>query len=108
MRALHRSSLALSLTLALSATQAASTGGYTTADAGIVTPDVATGMRVFTHYNNDVNGSMVICAQSPERNGACETGWKLLKDQVPGGRSYVGFRIVSGAYGHRHLELYWK
>lgn len=84
-------------------------GGFTAAeDAGIVTPDVATGVREFPRYNNDTNGAMVVCRYDDyERGGGCKN-WRLLPDVVPKGKTYVGFRIVSRDYGYRQLELYWK
>lgn len=75
-------------------------------DAGIITPAIATGMRTFENYNNDTNGNMVICPEYPRR-GECKPGWVPIQSLVPKGRTFVGFRTVSGRYG-RLLEVYWK
>lgn len=85
---------------------AAAKGGFTTADAGIVTPDVATGMTWFEIYGNDVEGNLIVCIEK-QLGGSCKT-WVPLISRVPKGKTYVGFRVVSGGYGYRQLELYWK
>lgn len=75
-------------------------------NSGIITPDIATGMRSYTMYTSDVTGAMVVC---PERtfSGNCG-GWLRLEQVVPRGRTLVGFRIISGVNGARELEVYWK
>ena len=87
---------------------AGTTGGFTTSDGGIVTPNVARGMRAFDHYNSDTNGDMVVCFYDDYSRGECKGGWKLAKNTVPAGTTYVGFRIVSRSYGYRQIEIYWK
>lgn len=75
-------------------------------DAGIITPAVATGMRTFHRFNNDTNGNMVVCTEANFR-GDCDGKWVSIQSVVPKGRTFVGFRIVSGRYD-RLLEVYWK
>lgn len=99
----------LILALTSSLAHAGATGGFTDEpQTGIVTPEVATGMRAYNTFNNDTNGNMVICYKADEnRSGGCNS-WRLIQSEVPKGRTYVGFRIVSGSYGYRQLEIYWK
>lgn len=77
------------------------------ATAGLITADLATGMQQLTDFSRDAAGNMVVCLESA-RHKSCKTSgeWVPLRDQVPAGRTYVGFRIV-GPDGGR-LELYWK
>lgn len=78
----------------------------------IITPDVATGMKKFYRWANDINGDTVVCPNSDwyQRGGLCldETGanrWSLLKHAVPKGKTYAGFQYV--AYGD-NIIVYWK
>lgn len=88
---------------------AGATGGFTTADAGIVTPDVAVGMRSYEYFTFTENtGEMVVCDGDNYSRGKCDGGWKTLQSVTPARRQVVGFRIVSGPYGYRRLEVYWK
>lgn len=87
---------------------AGATGGYTNGDAGIVTPDMARGMRAFHYYTHDQNGDMVVCDFDDYSRGNCKGGWKLARSKVPPGNTYIGFRIVSREYGYRQIEIYWK
>lgn len=101
--------LALILSIAASSAFSGAVGGFTAGDAGIVTPDIALGMRHYERWNNDTAGGMVVCA-SPDHHvtrGGCDP-WTPVAKVVPAGRTFVGFRIVSGAYGYRWLEVYWK
>jgi hypothetical protein len=100
------------------AANAANLGGTTPNTAGIVTVDMATGMRQFNAYTHDALGYMVVCVPPAEpdfRGGKaeCDDGkyknaWTRVHDTVPKGRTYVGFRIANGMYGGRLLEVYWK
>lgn len=83
-------------------------GGFTNGDAGIITPDVATGVRSFNEFSWDVNGDLVLCAKwTRGQDGNCVT-WAYPATVVPKGRAYVGFRVVSRDYGYRQIEVYWK
>ena len=44
---------------------ASAKGGFTASDAGIVTPDIATGMRSYERFSNDTNGTMLVCPFDP-------------------------------------------
>lgn len=95
---------ALTLSLVPLAAVSGAKGRFTTADSGIVTPDIATGMRAYSRFNNDVNGNMVVCLPDNEtRSGDCKP-WTPIQSVVPAGKTYVGFRVVS----RRSLEVYWK
>lgn len=87
---------------------AGATGGFTTQEAGIITPDVATGMTAVTRYNYSSDGNMVWCPEDDMERGAKCKKWQSIQALVPKGRTYVGFRVVSGSYGYRQLEVYWK
>lgn len=100
----------LALALSCSLAHAGAKGGFTDEPAtGIVTPDIAVGMRDFEHFWHDVNGNMVVCRKSnwSIRTDECSL-WEPVVRYVPKGRVYVGFRVVSGGYGYRRLEIYWK
>lgn len=103
---MKRLTIACTLSLA-SSVIAAATNGFTASDAGIVTPDIAVGMRGFQYFNNDTAGNMVVCFDEQKTRNGCER-WTSLKSAVPAGRVYVGFRIVSREHGYRQLEVYWK
>jgi hypothetical protein len=82
---------------------------------GIVTPNIATGVIRTERFAVDTNGSMVYCPTNFDytpRNNTCtdgsRNGWTLLKDSVPHGKTFVGFKSVSGSYGSHRLEIYWK
>ena len=89
---------------------AATAAGYAPPEeTGIVTPEIAVGVRSYEYYTHDTNGNMVVCeSDNYSRNNKCDGGWKLLKDVVPGGRKFVGFKIVSRGYGYPRIEIYWK
>lgn len=88
-------------------TYAGAKGGFTNGDAGIVTPDMARGMRSFDVFHFDTNGDMVVCFYDDYSRGKCQN-WKPVKNVVPAGTTYVGFRVVGREYGYRQLEVYWK
>lgn len=75
---------------------------------GIVTPDVAYGFRIYNIYNNDTNGTMVIC--EPEnyvlRKG-CDN-WKPISSIIPSGRTLVGFKILVSSSSNTMLAVFWK
>lgn len=82
---------------------------------GIVTPNIATGVIRTERFAVDTNGNMVYCPPNfdyNQRNNTCtdgsRNGWTLLKDSVPHGKTFVGFKSVSGSYGSHRLEIYWK
>lgn len=75
---------------------------------GIVTPDVAIGLRQFEYFNNDTNGNMVVCEYENYSRGKCENGWKNVISMVPAGRKYVGFKIVNSSHGYQRLQIWWK
>jgi len=74
---------------------------------GIVTPEIATGIRVYSIFNNDTAGNMVIC-QAIDRglSGKCNK-WTPIQDVVPRGKQYVGFKVVPVGYS-THIQVYWK
>jgi hypothetical protein len=74
---------------------------------GIVTPDIATGFRQYTDFNNDTNGNMVICLES-SYGSKCPGGWKSVSSVVPAGRTFVGIKVVNGRYGSQLLQVWWK
>ena len=81
----------------------------------IVTPNVATGMLRTERFAVDTNGNMVYCPTNfdytPRKNTCTDgsrNGWTLFKDSVPVGKTYVGFKSVSGNYGSQSIEIYWK
>lgn len=107
--------IAATLTIFSSAVFAgAKPGDVNDSNTGIVTPDVATGFIVFEHYTYRTDGVMVVCKAPAERErgGKCEyqgkTAWTEIQNSVPANRKYVGFRVVSGAYGYRQIEVYFK
>jgi hypothetical protein len=75
---------------------------------GIITTSVATGVKSFIFWTVNVNGDTVVCNYG-EYNGRREEcgdknmSWRVLKDAVPKGKTYVGFRVSN----HR-IEVYWK
>ena len=95
-----------STAFARSATNGASSSNVDST--GIVTPNIATGMRQYEYFNNDTDGNMLLCEDENYSRGNCKGGWKHIESFVPSGKKYVGFRIVSRSYGYRQLELYWK
>ena len=87
-----------------------------TAITGIVTPDIATdGLRT-DRYTRTTKGDTVFCPITATeynwREGTCLNGktpaWVYARDMVSAGKTYVGFRIVSGSYGRAYYEIYWK
>jgi hypothetical protein len=73
---------------------------------GIITPSVATGVKSFLFWTVNVNGDTVVCNYDDYYQGECGKKnliWILLKDAVPKGKTYVGFRVSN----HR-IEVYWK
>lgn len=96
--------LSLSWTgLASAATAAEPVATLAISPTGIISPDVATGLKMFNAFRSDAAGNMEVCAQLAE-DQACR--WVKLRDQVPPGRTYVGFRRA--AANQPGLELYWK
>lgn len=97
---------------ALTASVAHAAASYHPIEAGsIVTPDVATGFRVFEYFNVDVNGDMVVCERPDYSSSKCgddNKKWKPLRSIVPPGKTFVGFRATNRDYGYRILEVYWK
>lgn len=86
----------------------------------IVTPSVATdGIRT-DRVARTKEGGLVVCptfrgaAVYSDRKDEClkpdgkTSGWVYPKDLPPPGKTYAGFRIVSGSYGYTHYEFYWK
>jgi hypothetical protein len=74
---------------------------------GIITPSVATGVKSFLFWTVNVNGDTVVCNYDDYKSGECgkkNLSWILIKDAVPKGKTYVGFRVSSG----RYIEVYWK
>lgn len=91
---------------------------------GIVTPNIATnGIRI-EHIGIAPDGGILVC---PIHLGAVyghgtafvsekcirsandtTSGWVYLKNAIPNGRTYAGFRIVSGYQGVVYYEVYWK
>lgn len=86
------------------------------ATSGIVTPDIATdGLRT-NRFSVTISGETVFCPlnatdYSP-RDSTCMNGkhnaWVYARQMVPPGKTYVGFKIVSGAGGYTYYEIYWK
>jgi hypothetical protein len=104
-------SLAFFPTIAKSGAKPGNVNDYS----GIVTPDVAVSVRRFESYTISIHGDTVVCmGDYSGRSNTCETstgpnnGWVPLAHAVPKGKTYVGFRVVSGAYGYRQIEIYWK
>lgn len=81
-----------------------------TENTGIVTPDIATGVRQYEYFNNDTNGNMVVCEENKYSltRGKCDDGWKNVITMVPYGKKYVGFKIVNVSYGYQRLQVWWK
>lgn len=82
----------------------------------IITPDVATGVLVTSRFGNDSNGDLVACPVSAvydEYKNLCKqdgrNSWKYIKDIVPPGKTYSGFRFSGfGYYNTRVIEIYYK
>lgn len=108
--------IALMLMLVSSYSFSASMGkDYSDDNTGIVTPNIATGVLRTRQFAVDTNGNLVYCPPNfdhSERKNTCtlgeRNGWTLLKDAVPVGKTYVGFKSVSGYYGYQYIEIYWK
>lgn len=100
----------LLLAVATTATAKGSSHVYSqSTSAGIVEPDVATGMRKWSAWNNDTAGNMVVCMPDNYtwRNSFC-TKWMLASSTIPIGKTYVGFRVVYQGSNSNYLEVYWK
>ena len=107
--------IVLMMVLISPSTFGAATGMDFNDSTGIVTPNIATGMIRTERFATDTNGNLVYCPTNFEytpRNSTCtdgsRNGWTLLKDSVPYGKTYVGFKSISGDYGYHKLEIYWK
>jgi hypothetical protein len=75
---------------------------------GIITPSVATGVKSFIFWTVNVNGDTVVCNYEDYSGRRDECGdknlsWRLLRDAVPKGKTYVGFRV-----SNHLIEVYWK
>lgn len=97
---------ALTIALSAPALAASSTTPAFVDNSGIITPEIAVGMQRYDTFTADVNGRMVVCVDYVRSE--CRSGWKEITTILPAGRKYVGFRVVSGHYGYRQLEVYWK
>lgn len=83
---------------------------------GIVTPDIATSFLSTESFTNDANGDLVVCVPPSEKDGnTCNRdgmpknyGWVKASASIPKGKTYIGFKVVSGSYGYRRVEIYWK
>lgn len=75
---------------------------------GIVTPDIATGMRIYSVFNNDTAGNMVVCTESDRGLGGSCNKWTRIQDVVPGNKIFVGFKIVTSSSSSTHIQVYWK
>lgn len=76
---------------------------------GIITPDIAVAFIAYSRYAYNIDGSgMSVCKEEDWGMGGSCKKWTPTTQAIPSGRKYVGFKVVSGAYGHRQLEIYWK
>ena len=75
---------------------------------GIVTPDIATGVRTYSTFNNDSNGNMVVCLPDDTMGGGSCKEWRSIQSQVPNGKKYVGFSIIMSSSTNKQLYIWWK
>lgn len=78
----------------------------------IITPDVAIAHQKFEYHSLTADGQIVVCPKDAkfERTDTCQdyygkNKWRLLKDVVPRGRTFVGYSI--DAY-RNDVYVYWK
>lgn len=74
---------------------------------GIVTPDVATGVRRFYFWNHTTTGEMVVCFEDDRGMGGTCKKWTPITSVIPPGRKFVGFKLV-GVGGSTYIHIYWK
>lgn len=80
---------------------------------GIVTPDVAENMFRTKYFTQSEQG-ILICRDlyTSEKNTCTKNGknaWRSMKNSVPSGKTYVGFKsVTAGSYGYHYIEIYWK
>lgn len=82
----------------------------------IITPDFATSAFVTDRFTTDQNGNLVVCPMSAvydSGNNTCvqdrRNAWRHIKDAVPPGKTYSGFRFSGfGYYNTRVIEIYYK
>lgn len=98
-------------------------------EGGIVTPNQATGFSEFAQYGVGPQGDLLVCpmgsaaaySSNATFNELVDCKLRLdqsekplrvtpipIKQAVPGGKTFVGFRVVSGYQGHRRLEVYYR
>lgn len=75
---------------------------------GIVTPDIATGVRTYSTFSNDASGNMVVCMSENVMSGGTCKQWQSIQSQVPSGKKYVGFNIVMSSSTNKQLYIWWK
>lgn len=89
---------------------------------GIVRPEVATGYFAVANerYYPGKTGLLICPADANIDKLSCYrnvpvgdlqyrvNAWANIANTVPTGTQYVGFRVVSGPSGYRHLEVYYK
>lgn len=75
---------------------------------GIVTPDIATGVRTYSTFSNDASGNMVVCMSEDVMGGGTCKQWQSIQSQVPSGKKYVGFNIVMSSSTNKQLYIWWK
>lgn len=93
--------------IASSTVFAATTYVNTTPDnMAIITPDIASGVRRYVHFNNDTVGNMVVCEPDNYSYGKCSL-WEYLPAKVPRNRKYVGFTIIT-IKATQYLQIWWK
>lgn len=82
---------------------------------GIITPDLAENMLRTKHFVQSEQG-VLICRDIYSHESGVRTctkngknAWRSMKNAVPFGKTYVGFKSVTGGqYGDHYIEIYWK
>lgn len=86
---------------------------------GIVTPEIATGVIRTSKTAYSEMGIILVCPTQTNqyvthnyRDDTCldskrNNAWVYLKDAIPKGTTYVGFKSVAQGSSH-YIEIYWK
>ncbi len=84
--------------------------------ASIITPDVATDGYQTSRFARTAAGDTVICPQhivdyvykdNVCRDAQGNNAWRLFKDAVPTGKTFVGFRLIN-SNGYSYYQIFWK
>jgi hypothetical protein len=81
-------------------------------EVNIISPDTATGFKIYWNFQYTAEGEIVVCPLPDSRVGdACVdpqrmNRWQLLRDAIPKGRVYAGFGIDPSS--SNKIYVFWK